>query len=906
MRTDDITLILAYIDVADKGKAPRPASKEEIAQYEASVKMGRRLSMGTAEGLSLGLSVMGSGGEIKPVRRGLSEEKQAAMAQTGGQTDEGRDDELLTWELKVVPKTEAELDRIRSSVMGNFLFHHLNPSQADQIFSCMQRKQVVPGEVVINQGDLGEWFYVVDSGEYSVSLDHNGVPVEIMVYRPNPTGANPCFGELAIMYDRPRAATVTAATVGLLWAIDRKSFKKILMKSSSKKLMRTLRSVDVLKSLTVTQLQRLSELLTEESFQPGEFVIKQGEEGDTFYIIEDGSASVTKNAMVRGDDGKMTPGHKELGQIFPGQYFGERALLKNEPRAANVIAQGETQLKCLYISKAAFEEVLGPLQKLIDDDATWRYQVALVKQLKKNAAGLTNAKVEDFKVWGVMANTDPVQYVIAKHKKKEYTIKCLSKSKVTEMGMQSRLRHEMQLLTSLNAHRRFVPLALTTFEDDSYIYAIYPTRVSVALNKVMESEGPFPEKLAMYYAASAILALDHLHQEAKASGGIVFRYLSPDAFVLDSQGYLQMLDMRYACKAEPPPRDLCGYAHYYAPEQVSGQGHGTAADYWGLGLLIYEMVSMANPWITGDPAKDSEVAIFARIASHEAGALKFPEDVNFSVDLAKLLNELVDPDVTSRLGCRPARTNEVKKSMNSRGGSEELRENVWFDGFLWGDLANGVMPAPHLEKCENTIKEVVLAIQSGAVPQPELSDLLFDIFEGEQDEFQGFVPEITTVKEKQGGASLSKTMKDASSNRRRNNKLKEMRENRMKHHGLEMTAEVPAFDSTPKGKDVAVRRIDPTAPDPSDPDPSEQAGVSPGEQSDGEDVVSTEFATPGTGIGTGAFVFVEGEDSATNDPPKPVNLMETIANEVSRRLSLQPESVATSVNLVSNREPQVL
>ena len=48
-----------------------------------------------------------------------------------------------------------------------------------------------------------------------------------------------------------------------------------------------------------------------------------------------------------------------------GQYFGERALLTNAPRAANVVARGP--VKALYINRDAFEEVLGPLQAIIDD-----------------------------------------------------------------------------------------------------------------------------------------------------------------------------------------------------------------------------------------------------------------------------------------------------------------------------------------------------------------------------------------------------------------------------------------------------------------------------------------------------------------------------------------------------------
>ena len=78
--------------------------------------------------------------------------------------------------------------------------------------------------------------------------------------------------------------------------------------------------------------------------------------------------------------------------------------------------------------------------------------------------------------------------------------------------------------------------------------------------------------------------------------------------------------------------------------QVSGQGHGMAADFWALGILTYEMCcGGANPWLTGDPASDGEVGIYARISAHMHGNLKFPEGTSPSKELQELLNDLMHP-----------------------------------------------------------------------------------------------------------------------------------------------------------------------------------------------------------------------------------------------------------------------
>jgi serine/threonine protein kinase len=99
-----------------------------------------------------------------------------------------------------------------------------------------------------------------------------------------------------------------------------------------------------------------------------------------------------------------------------------------------------------------------------------------VKQLKKNAAGLGNAKIEDFTILGVAAEVSPVRYINAEHKKRSYTLKVLSKKQVVGHSLQTRLRNEMRLLTAMNGHKRFIPLPLQTIEDDSYIYMVLQTK----------------------------------------------------------------------------------------------------------------------------------------------------------------------------------------------------------------------------------------------------------------------------------------------------------------------------------------------------------------------------------------------------------------------------------------------
>lgn len=103
----------------------------------------------------------------------------------------------------------------------------------------------------------------------------------------------------------------------------------------------------------------LSDALSEVKYKAGQNVVTQGESGDKFFVIQSG----TVKCLVDPGNGDKA---KEVLRLGPGSYFGERALLSNNPRAASVIAV--SSLTCLQISRNTFEDVLGPLQTLIEED----------------------------------------------------------------------------------------------------------------------------------------------------------------------------------------------------------------------------------------------------------------------------------------------------------------------------------------------------------------------------------------------------------------------------------------------------------------------------------------------------------------------------------------------------------
>lgn len=121
--------------------------------------------------------------------------------------------------------------------------------------------------------------------------------------------------------------------------------------------------LEILEDLYVYELGQLCDVLMTEIFKDGEEVVRQGEKGEKLYFIEKGEAK----AFINGPDG-----YAQLVYEFKNNdYFGELALLRDEPRAATIIAKGE--LRLCSIDRNSFKRLLGPLDKVLMRNAK-RYE----------------------------------------------------------------------------------------------------------------------------------------------------------------------------------------------------------------------------------------------------------------------------------------------------------------------------------------------------------------------------------------------------------------------------------------------------------------------------------------------------------------------------------------------------
>ncbi|CAK1586171.1 unnamed protein product [Parnassius mnemosyne] len=266
------------------------------------------------------------------------------------------EEDATSYVKKVVPKDYKTMGALSRAIASNVLFTHLDESERADMFDAMFPVQCLQGETVIRQGDEGDNFYIVDSGEVEVLV--NGEVVTTI-------SEGGSFGELALIYGTPRAATVRARSQLKLWGLDRDSYRRILMGSTIRKRRmydEFLSRVSILESLEKWERLTVADALEPVSFNDGEIIVRQGEPGNDFYIIVEGTAVVLQQRGASGAGGVGGAGGAgseavEVGRLGPSDYFGEIALLLDRPRAATVRAAGP--LKCVKLDRARFERVLG-------------------------------------------------------------------------------------------------------------------------------------------------------------------------------------------------------------------------------------------------------------------------------------------------------------------------------------------------------------------------------------------------------------------------------------------------------------------------------------------------------------------------------------------------------------------
>lgn len=246
-------------------------------------------------------------------------------------------------------KTHGEAVFIGDALQKNFVFENLSKHDLKPLVGAFEKVNVPKGKIIIKQGDEGDWFYIILQGSVNFIVDDKPVGKA-------KTGNS--FGELALLYTCPRAATVQAAEATVLFRVDQTTFRYILQNQTRKGArdkVDLLLKIPFLRDLPDEDVEQLTAVMTPHKFAVGEYLMRKGDAADNFYIVQEGTLVCTNIGIGEAK--------YEDVMIKPGDYVGERALVTGDPRAADVIAK--TDGLAFFIEKDIFERVLGKLNDVI-------------------------------------------------------------------------------------------------------------------------------------------------------------------------------------------------------------------------------------------------------------------------------------------------------------------------------------------------------------------------------------------------------------------------------------------------------------------------------------------------------------------------------------------------------------
>ncbi|XP_041981951.1 cGMP-dependent protein kinase, isozyme 2 forms cD4/T1/T3A/T3B isoform X2 [Aricia agestis] len=561
----------------------------------------------------------------------------------------------------VYDKSETSRELIKSAILDNDFMKNLEMTQIREIVDCMYPVEYAAGSLIIKEGDVGSIVYVMEEGRVEVSRENKYLST---------MAPGKVFGELAILYNCKRTATIKAATDCRLWAIERQCFQTIMMRTG---LIRQaeytdfLKSVPIFKNLPEDTLIKISDVLEETHYQMGDYIVRQGARGDTFFIISKGQVKVTQKPPNSNDE-------KFIRTLQKGDFFGEKALQGDDLRTANIICDSPEGTTCLVIDRETFNQLISTL-----DEIRTKYKDEGDDRQRLNEE-FANLRLSDLRIIatlgiGGFGRVELVQ--IQGDSSRSFALKQMKKAQIVETRQQQHIMSEKEIMSEMNCE--FIVKLYKTFKDRKYLYMLMETCLGGELWTILRDKGQFDDSTTRFYTACVVEAFHYLH-----SRNIIYRDLKPENLLLDSKGYVKLVDFGFSKKLQASRKTwtFCGTPEYVAPEVIMNRGHDISADYWSLGVLMFELLTGSPPFTGADPMKTYNKILKG------IDAVEFPRCITRNA--ANLIKKLCRDNPAERLGYQ-------------RGGITEIQKHKWFDGFNWEGLAQRTLEPPIMPTVKSAI-----------------------------------------------------------------------------------------------------------------------------------------------------------------------------------------------------------
>lgn len=405
-------------------------------------------------------------------------------------------------------------------------------------------------------------------------------------------------------------------------------------------------SLDLFQKLPQEHLVQVAINLHPVRYHPGAALL-QGDVKNAMFIILNGSRHISGTLLTTGD------------------CFGLNAPLEEVDPDGIVVSK----LECLVMARSDF--TLLEMNKYFGGNqgkaSVWWHKA---EEFAVNGQREYIAQ-EDLESVGLLGCGRFAAVYLFKHTPSEdcYAFKKLSKGYVVKMAEQDSIFNERR--TQIAMSSPFIVKLYETYNTPEALVFLLEPCLGGELYGTLERLGFHGSAdHARFYAATVVLALEHMHERH-----VVSRAITPEDIVLDERGYAKMRDFGLSKFIVERTFTTCGTLEYFAPEVILSKGHSFSVDWWSVGIFIFELLAGNSPFAAAYPMQ-----IYAKVVKG-INQVVFPPNCRTG-GVEHLIKGLLQAEPSIRLAMRA-------------GGTKNVKEQKWYAGYDWNAHAHLTMQPPY-------------------------------------------------------------------------------------------------------------------------------------------------------------------------------------------------------------------
>ena len=329
--------------------------------------------------------------------------------------------------------------------------------------------------------------------------------------------------------------------------------------------MSKLKKLYLFKNLSEKTLEMISNVMIKRKFEVDSVIVEEGTIGESLFMISKGRVRIS----VKG---------KIIRDLDSGNCFGEIALLENGLRRTATVTAIESKVICYEIFKKDFD-------KLIAYNNT-------VKEYMKKKIALQDTSIElkdlyfiKFLGKGKFGNVNLVH-----NKKNIYAIKQVSRKSVEKQKILAKyFVNERKILLSLD--HPFIVKMVKTLKNNSFCFFLMEFINGKNLDDYLTRVRKMNLNETRFYIGSILIMVEYLQKKL-----IAHRDIKPANIIIDSNGYLKMIDFGTAKILHNYTNTVIGTPHYISPEILDNSGYSLSCDFWSVGVCMFEMFYGVYPF----------------------------------------------------------------------------------------------------------------------------------------------------------------------------------------------------------------------------------------------------------------------------------------------------------------------